>query len=350
MTPATHTTRAMPPLAPTTPPVLATRPLLEDENLLLAAAKKLNIDVRLLDESTGLRLFSKGTQTIFVWRHIVDLNSYVASAAGNNKFTLKRLLVEARISSAPGFKEKNPKRALERLRTGELQYPVVVKPVEGSGGAAVTVDIRDEATLLLAIEEVFKYNRRTIGKPNSFLVETFIPGDDYRFVVLDGRVLTVMLRKPAYVIGDGHSTIGQLIDQYNAQPGVGPTLPLNPIVRDFELQRHLSLQKLDEHSVPKHGVRIVLRKNANVSTGGRSFECMDRAHASYKKLAARIAGMLQLRFCAVDLIAPDIRVFEKFAVIEVNTRPGLDIHEKPYRGSPYPLTEVLLKSAFSQKP
>jgi len=312
----------------------------------MAAAQKLNIQVELLDEKAGLRLFSKGEQHFLVWQHMPDLNTYVASAIANNKATLKRLLIRQGIPAAPGFIEKNPQRALERLHMGELRYPVVAKPIDGSGGVAVTVDIRDDKNLLLGIEEVFKYNRRTKGKPNSFLIEALVPGDDYRFIVLDGRVLTVLVRKPAYVIGDGKSTIGQLIDQYNAQPGVGKTLPLNPITRDLELQRHLVLQKLDEQTIPARGVRIVLRKNANVSTGGRSFECMDKAHVAYKKLAARIAKLLQLRFCAVDLIAPDIRKFEKFAVIEVNTRPGLDIHEKPYRGSPYPLTETVLKAMF----
>lgn len=320
---------------------------LEDERLLAAAAKKLHIEVKTVDQATGLRVFSRGPQHYFVLKHIPDLNSYVSSATANNKATLKRLLLKAGVSTAPGFTEKNPTRALERIRQGELHYPVVAKPIDGSGGTAVTVDIRDAATLLRGIEEVFKFNRRTKGRPNSFLIEAYIPGDDFRFVVLDGRVVTVMMRKPAYVVGDGHSSIGQLIDQYNAQPGVGPTLPLNPIVRDLELQRHLSLQHLDEHSVPARGARVVLRKNANVSTGGRSFECAERVHPEFKKLAVAIARMLQVRFCAVDLIAPDIREFKKFAVLEVNTRPGLDIHEKPYRGKPFALTEALLRAMFS---
>ncbi|MDP2587574.1 MAG: hypothetical protein Q8P33_02255 [bacterium] len=331
---------------PTPPTVPIPLNLLEDERLLAAAAKKLNIKVEPIDQSTGLNVFSRAGRRFFVWRHIVDLNSYVASAVANNKAILKRLLVREGIRTAPGFTEKNPNRALERVRQGDLSYPLVVKPIDGSGGVAVTVDVRDDATLLRGIEEVFKFNRRTKGKPNSFLVEAFVPGDDYRFVVLDGRVLTVLLRKPAYVIGDGRSSIGRLIDLYNSQPGVEPTLPLNPIVRDLELQRHLSLQNLAEHSVVGRGVRVVLRKNANVSTGGRSFECTDRVHEDYKKLAVRIARLLELRFCAVDLLAPDIRRFEKFAVLEVNTRPGLDVHEKPYRGRAFALTETLLRAMF----
>ncbi len=282
----------------------------------------------------------------FIKAHVADLNTYLSAMLSRDKALVKRILAAKNINVPGGIVESNLKKTTSLVRSGSLKYPLVVKPVIGSQGQAVTVDIRDEATLIKGIEEVYKYNRRTQGKQNSFILEPYVSGDDYRFVVLDGKVLTVLMRKPAYVIADGINSIANLIDRYNAQPGVEKHLPLCPIVRDFEMQRHLQAQGLSEKSILAKGRRIYLRKNANVSTGGRSFECMSKVHSEYIKLASHVAGLLKLRFAAVDLISPNITVFNKYNVIEVNDTPGFDLHEAPYSGKPFPVADHLVQSMF----
>ncbi|MBI5037875.1 MAG: hypothetical protein HZC01_04200 [Candidatus Kerfeldbacteria bacterium] len=315
-------------------------------NALHIAARKLHIEVETIDSDAGLHLFKHQGKRFFVRQHIPDLNSYVASRVINNKYLAKKILLKNNISVPSGVTFSNLHKVLLSLREGSIKYPLVVKPIEGSMGEAVTVDIRSEDWLGVAIQEVYKYNRRRWGRPGSFLVEQYIPGHDYRFLVLDGRVLTALMRKPAYVIGDGVRTIQQLIVEYNNQPGVAKDQPLCPIVIDYELHRNLVSQQLTLETVLPHAKQIFLRRNANVSTGGRSFECFDKAAPEYLKLAARIGEIFQLRFFAVDLIARDISLYEKFAVIEINDTPGFDIHEAPYRGKPFPVAEHIVRAMF----
>ena len=281
-------------------------------------------------------------------KHIPDLNAYLPTTIVNNKYLSKILLARSRIPVARGQKFTNAHKALADLDSGKIAFPLVVKPVEGSQGEAVAVAITRRDWFVTAIREVFKYNRRKTGKPGSFLVEEYLAGNDYRFLVLDGKVLTVLMRKPAYVIGDGTHSISELIAEYNSQPGVAKDQPLCPIVKDAELQRNLVRLHLTPGSIVPRGKQVFLRKNANVSTGGRSFECADRVAPRYRRLAVKIAKIFQLRFYAVDLIAKDIGTYDHFGVIEINDTPGFDLHESPYRGRPFPVAEHLVRAMFKE--
>jgi cyanophycin synthetase len=313
---------------------------------LLIAAAKYGVKVETLDEDAGLRVFSYGKRKYYIKGITPEINHQVPCNITADKYLTKRLLKKNHIPVPNGFKEKNLNRILKMIDYGTLKFPLVVKPVDGDQGAAVTVAIENKKWLATAVQEVFKFNRRRKGKPNSFLMEEYIPGDDYRFLVLDGQVLTVMMRKPAYIIGDGINNVNWLIDEYNNQPGVDKDQPLCPIVKDYELARNLNAKKCHLKTVLPAGKQLFLRRNANVSTGGRSFECADKAHPEYKKLTIRIAALFHLRFCSVDLLSPNIRFFKQFSVLEINSNPGFDIHEKPYRGRSFPVAEKIIKSLF----
>lgn len=314
---------------------------------LLEAAEKNGVSVELVDKDRGLKIFRKQGKSVFVKFHVPDLNSYVSCTISDNKALAKLILSKHNIPNPKGWISKNLRNILHLVDQGIIKFPVVAKPIDGSQGHAVTVGIKDKECLVGAIKEVHKYNRRMKGKPNSFLIEEYLSGCDYRILVLDGKVLTSLRREPAYVNGDGLHTIRELIDEYNDQPGVGKAQPLCPIVRDFEFRRNLIEKKLTEGSIILKGDKVYLRQNANVSTGGRSFECDDEVNPEYKKLAVKIAAIFQLRFCAIDLIAADIKKFEKFGIIEISHMPGFDIHEVPYRGKPFHVAESLMKAMFN---
>ena len=313
---------------------------------MLAAAKKFNVGVEIINKEKGLRTFHKFGRSIFVRSYIPDLNSYVSTKIIDNKGLTKCILEKNNIPAPKGWIMKNYKKSLKMIDNEEMKFPLVVKPIDGSQGHAVSVGIKSKEFLTKAIKEAYKYNRRKKGRPNSFLIEEYIPGDDYRILVLDGKFLTATLRKPAYVVGDGVQTIGELIDEYNSQKGVSKDQPLCPIVRDFEFEKNLCENKITEKTIPKKNKRVYLRKNANVSTGGRSFECSGKVNSKYKKLAIKLAKIFQIRFCGIDLIAPDISKYEKFKIIELNGSPGFDIHEVPYKGKTYPVAEHLVKAMF----
>lgn len=313
---------------------------------LLAAAEKFGVKVDLISKDQGLRLFRKGKKEVFVKRHVPDLNSYVAVKVSASKALIKKVLDKNNIPNPKGWVLEDIKKALDLVDKGEIKFPVVVKPIDGCSGHAVTIEVKDKKCLVEAIKKVFEYNIAKRKGSNYFLIEEYLEGDDFRILVLDGKVLTSSCRKPAYVEGDGKKTIRELIKEYNSQPGVGKDLALCPIVRDFEFEKNLRENNLTEESVIEKDKIVYLRKNANISTGGRSFECNDKVNSKYKELAIKIAKLFNLRFCAVDLIAKDIRKFEEFGIIEVNSMPGFDIHEAPYSGRPFPVAEHLMRAMF----
>ena len=314
---------------------------------LLQAAEKRGVAVEVVDEKSKLMIFSKNEKSCYVKRHVTDINSQMAAMLTGNKFLTKRLLEKNGIPVPVGFKEKNFEKVLKRLARKEIKFPLVVKPTNGSQGGAVTVDIQDKEWLEKAINETKKYNSLKKGGPGAFLVEEYIKGGDFRFLVLDGKVLTVLMRKPAYVVGNGKGTIGELINDYNGQPGVAKDQPLCPIIRDYEFDRNLLEQNFSEETIVEKGKVISLRKSANVSTGGRSFECLDKVDQKYFALMEKIVKIFGIRFCAVDIIAEDIGKFENFRVIELNDTPGFDIHEAPFEGMPFRVAEHLIDSIFA---
>ncbi|EKE11387.1 MAG: cyanophycin synthase [uncultured bacterium] len=314
---------------------------------LLQAAKKHGVAVEMVDEKSQLMIFSKNEKSCYVKRHVVDINSQMSAILTSNKFLTKRLLKKNGIPVPAGFREKKLEKVLERMKRKEIKFPLVVKPTNGCQGGAVTVDIQDAEWLKKAIDETKKYNSLRKNGPDAFLVEEYIAGSDFRFLILDGKILTVLMRKPAYVVGDGKKNIGELINEYNGQPGVAKNQPLCPIVRDYEFDRNLLEQDLSEEVVVGKGKIIHLRKSANVSTGGRSFECLDKVDQKYFALMEKIVKIFGIRFCAVDIIAEDIGKFENFRVIELNDTPGFDIHEEPFEGKPFRVAERLVDLIFS---
>lgn len=309
---------------------------------------KLGVGVIIIDQEKGIFALSKGNKKVFLHDYTFDINNNLTSQIVNDKVLTKKILGQYNIPTPEGVVEDNFKNVINFLNKKIINFPLVVKPVDGKQGGAVTAAIYKRKYLLRAIQEVQKYNKKKKSKANSFIVEKYIPGQDFRFLVLDHKVLTVIRREPAYVIGDGKKTISQLIRKYNSNSRVGKQKPLCPIVCDFELERNLELKKLTKKSIISKNKKIYLRKNANVSTGGRSFECANKVCQRYKNLASRISKIFNLRFCAVDIIIPNPQKFEKFAVIEVNHTPGFDIHEAPYRGRPFPVGKCLVESIFKQ--
>jgi len=314
--------------------------------LLIKAGEKQGVKISPLDEKAKLSVYSRNGTDIFVKGHIPDLNSTLATIVSSNKSLCKRVLKKHNIKVPRGTEVSSVKEALEVLKTEKNKFPVVVKPALGSGGKAVTAGVKKRKWFVRAIKEVLKYNRQERGENKEILIEDYIHGDDHRIIVLDGKVLTVMRREPAYVIGDNTKTIKQLICDYNNQPGVGKVMPLCPIVCDYELDRNLELKKLTLKSIPAKRKKIYLRQNANVSTGGRSFECHKLANDYYSQIALKAARVLHLRYCGVDLITKDISKIGHYAVIEVNSNPSFDMHEYPYHGQPFPIGEHIMKAMF----
>ncbi len=227
----------------------------------------------------------------------------------------------------------------------EIGVPVVVKPQYGNHGRGV-------ATNLSTREQVVRAYDAAREEGSSILVESYIPGDDYRLLVIGGRLVAAALREPAHVIGDGRSTIAQLIDAVNRDPrrSDGHATVLSFIKLDTVGLSVLGEQGYTADSVPPAGQRVLIRRNGNLSTGGTATDVTDRVHPETAARAVEAARAVGLDIAGVDVVAVDIgRPLEeqRGAVVEVNAGPGLRMHLEPSAGKPRPVGEAIVSMLFA---
>ncbi|HEX6159692.1 MAG TPA: cyanophycin synthetase, partial [Thermoanaerobaculia bacterium] len=225
-----------------------------------------------------------------------------------------------------------------------IGWPVVVKPLDASHGRGIATNIRTEDELRLAFE-LAKHHR------SSIVVERFLEGHDYRLLVINHKLIAAAERVPAHVVGDGTSTIAELIDRANADPrrGEGHEKVLTKIHIDDSTRHLLSLRGLALTSVPEAGQIVPLKTTANLSTGGTSIDVTDRIHPANIEMAERIAQLVDLDICGVDVVAPSIEtpVEENGGgIVEVNAAPGFRMHIAPTVGKPRPVGEAVVDMLF----
>lgn len=222
----------------------------------------------------------------------------------------------------------------------EIGYPVVVKPENGNQGKGVSIGLNNEN------EVAFAFN---IAKKISdyVMVEKYIPGNDYRVLVVGDKVAAVAQRVPAYVIGDGKHPISYLINLKNMDPlrGEGHEKPLTKIKIDEVTIAVLKKQNYTLDSIPGSDKKIYLKNNANLSTGGEAIDCTDKIHPVNCQLAIQASKIIGLDIAGVDITCKDISIpitQSGGAIIEVNASPGLRMHLHPSKGKPREVGKTII--------
>lgn len=213
-----------------------------------------------------------------------------------------------------------------------IRYPVVIKPKDGNQGKGVSVNINSDMELTEAYNIACKYSRDVI-------VEKFITGKDYRVLVVGDNVVAVSQRIPPFVIGDGTSTVRELVEEENENPnrGIDHEKVLTKIVIDDISIAAIRKKGFSLDSVLKNGEKLYLRENANLSTGGIAKDCTDLIHPLNIEIAVKAANLIGLDIAGVDITTPDISkpIAETGGVIiEVNAAPGIRMHHYPAEGKP----------------
>jgi cyanophycin synthetase len=211
----------------------------------------------------------------------------------------------------------------------ELGLPVVVKPVDGNQGKGVTVNVDRR--------EVMEMAYRAAAEIGTVLVERCLPGNDHRMLVVGDRLVAAARREAPFVTGDGALSIRDLVAKVNEDPrrGTGHATSLTRIRLDEIALTTLELQGLTPDSVPDRGRRVVLRNNANLSTGGTATDVTDDVHPAVAAAAVAAAQIVGLHVCGVDVVCESVmRPLEDQAggVVEVNAAPGLRMHLAPSHG------------------
>lgn len=252
--------------------------------------------------------------------------------SSNTDGDLGRLLERSKVHSKMVFAElgiPTPDYRLVR-KPGELPaaieavgWPCVVKPISTGSGRGVTAGIRTVAEA----EAAFAVARR--HSDELIMVEAFIPGDDHRLMVVEGRFFAAVRREPPSVTGDGRSSVAELISTLNRGRSRNKVKSRyrSTVMMDEVVEQHLQRQGVSVHTVLDAGRRIKLRGNANLSTGGASFDVTEQVHPHTKRMAEMIARAIGLATAGVDFITTDVGKpwHECGALIEVNFSPGASV-------------------------
>ncbi|HNR16654.1 MAG TPA: cyanophycin synthetase [Chitinophagaceae bacterium] len=277
------------------------------------------------------------------------IRATIASTTGNiavdiacDKEETKALLEAAEIPVPRGTvirTEAGLDEAIERFG-----YPLVIKPIDGNHGKGNTTNITNREQAIKAFEAAKVYSR-------SVIVERFITGYDFRCLVINYKFICAALRTPASVVGDGIHTIQWLIDETNKDPrrGYGHEKVLTQITVDQFTQKMLDDANITLEHIPAKGERVLLKPTANLSTGGTSTDVTDEVHPANIFMFERIAKIIGLDICGIDVMAMDLRtpVAENGgAILEVNAAPGFRMHIEPAEGLPRNVAEPVVDMLF----
>lgn len=304
-------------------------------------AKKRNIPYRAAGQGSTI-LFGQGVNQRLIRASMTsDTSNWGVEMAGDKEYT-KRILDKAYVP-VPGGEAVATEKGLREV-IAELNYPVVIKPIDGNHGRGITTNICDMPRALKAFEIA-----KTIS--DQVIVERYLNGDDYRFLVINYKLVAVAKRTPAMVIGDGHSTIQQLIDQTNSDPrrGEGHEKVMTNIKVDQITETLLANKGLTIRSVLPIGECLFLKDSANLSTGGTATDVTDLVHPANIFMAERIARLMHLDICGIDVVAPDVvtPVAENGGgVVEVNACPGFRMHLSPSKGLARNVAEPVINMLY----
>ena len=296
---------------------------------IVRAAADRGVPVRRLTDGSLVQL-GWGSRQKRIQAAEIDATSAIAESIAQDKELTKRLLGAAGIPVPAG-------RCVSTLEEAQcameaLGGPVAVKPRDGNQGKGVTVNVSTPEHLAIAFRAAQEFGREII-------VERFVPGHDHRLLVVGNRLIAAARREPPHVIGDGEHTIRALVDRVNQDPkrGDGHATPLTRIRLDEIAEARLRIQGYRPDDVPPRGARVVLRNNANLSTGGTATDVTDDVHPELARRVVEAATAVGLDICGVDVVCTSVGEpleAQNGAVVEVNAAPGLRMHLAPSYGHP----------------
>ena len=292
-------------------------------------AKRRGIPVRRLNNYSLVQL-GLGKNLRRIQATLSDYTSAIAVEIAQDKDDTKRVLGNIGLPVPNGDVARSFERALEIV--DEIAYPVIIKPLDANHGRGISGRIDNEDALKAAWNDAREFGDRIV-------IEQYAAGRDHRVLVINGKVVACAERIPARVVGDGSSTIAQLIEKENRDPrrGIGHTKTLTKLPADERTVAFLAKQNLTLQSVPAKNQSVFLRGTANLSTGGTAVDRTDEMHPDNITACEMAAGIIGLDIAGIDVLTPDISVpfrENNAVIIEVNAGPGIRMHTHPAEGKP----------------
>jgi cyanophycin synthetase len=308
---------------------------------IVQAAVARNIPFRRLTEGSMV-MFGWGSRARRIQAAEIDATGAIAESIAQDKELTKKLLDAAGVPVPQGRGVSDPDDAWAAAM--EIGLPVVIKPKDGNQGKGVTVNVTTREQLDAGFKAASEFR-------DDILVERYLPGHDYRLLVVGDKLVAAARREPPQVVGDGERSVRELVEQVNLDPrrGDGHGTSLTKIRFDDIAIGTLAQNGLTPDSVPAIGQRVVLRNNANLSTGGSATDVTDDVHPEVAARAVAAAHMIGLDICGVDLVCDSVLQpieDQNGGIVEVNAAPGLRMHLAPSFGKPRPIGEAIVDTLF----
>lgn len=310
---------------------------------LVDAALKKGIPFRRLGEHSLIQL-GYGKNIRRVQAAVSSKTSNIAVEIAQDKFFTKQLLSENFLPVPEGLIIKSISELESAMQ--QIAAPYAIKPVDGNHGNGVALNLISKEEVARAFQFAQSFSRNV-------LIEEMCTGKDYRILVIDGVLAAAAERLPPFVVGDGTKTILQLIEKLNLDPrrGEGHMNTLTKIDIDETLLSVINKSNLSLEHILNTGEKIILRENANLSSGGTATDVTDQVHPDIKILCERAARVVGLDICGLDLIHSDISHApgSSAKIIEVNAGPGLRMHLAPNEGKARPVGERIIDMLYPTK-
>jgi len=309
-------------------------------------AQRRGIPVLRLDPRRSLVQLGHGKYQKRIWATVTSRTANIAVDIASNKELTNRLLLEVGIPVPKSAVVRDVDGAVAAAR--RIGYPVVLKPLDGNHGRGVFVNLANDDEVREFFDNALRESRN-----GSIVVESFIQGRDYRILVINNEVVAVAERVPAHVIGDGVSTISELIDKENADPrrGVGHEKILTRIMVDSQTMEVLERDGRTLDDVPAEGEFVQLKLTGNMSTGGTAIDRTDEIHPDNVEIARQAAMVVGLDIAGIDFITTDISESVRQtggAICEVNAGPGFRMHTNPTEGHPRHVGRAVVDMLFER--
>ncbi len=317
-----------------------------NQRLLIMEMQSRGINVNIIYKEIELIKAEYGKHIEWILDRDSSITPYSVSIICGDKYITKRILEQNGISVPKGEKFFPNEWELSILYAKKIGFPVVVKPVFGSHGDNIYMDVENEIELKYIVKNVFTDKLKT-----SFIIEKQFDGKEYRvFLTKEGKY-AVLHREPAHVIGDGKHPISELIEIENEKRKERINC-LCPIAVDEITESYMKKNKISMEDMPSENEKIYLRHNSNVAKGGLCIDYTDQIHKSViencKKILDTFSG---LSYVGIDYMSKDIQVEQTadvYNIVEVNTVPGIHMHMKPSKGKPRNVAKYMVDMIFPE--
>lgn len=317
-----------------------------NQRLLVMEMQERGINVDIIYKDIELIRAEYGKHIEWILDRDSSITPYSVSIICGDKYITKKILEQNDISVPIGEKFLPNEWELSILYARKIGFPVVVKPVFGSHGDNIYMDIESENKLKDIVHNVYAKTLKT-----SFIIEKQFDGKEYRvFLTKEGKY-AVLHREPAHIIGDGDHTILKLIEIENEKRKERANC-LCPIAIDEITESYMKKNNISMEYIPNKNEKVYLRHNSNVAKGGLCIDFTDKIHESVlencKKILETFSG---LSYVGIDYMSKDIeanQTSDMYNIVEVNTVPGIHMHMRPSQGAPRNVAKYMVDMIFPE--